>query len=124
MGALFQAGPELDYDERMRRLVAHGVAVWDVCAAAERPGSLDSAIIPASIAVNDFAAFFRAHPQLRVIGFNGATAARLFDHHVRRGVAQIPAAVRCLRLPSTSPAHASMPYADKLAAWQLLRAAA
>jgi hypoxanthine-DNA glycosylase len=124
MGELFQAGPEFDYGERLRRLVARGVAVWDVCAAAERPGSLDSAIVPESIAVNDFAAFFSAHPHLRVIGFNGATAARLFERHVRGRVAGLLQSVRLLRLPSTSPAHASMPYASKLAAWQQLRAAA
>jgi hypoxanthine-DNA glycosylase len=123
MGELFQAGPELDYDERMRRLVARRVALWDVCAAAERPGSLDSAIVPASIAVNDFAAFFSAHPQLRLIGFNGATAARLFERQVLGRVATIPAALQLLRLPSTSPAHAAMPYAAKLAAWRSLLAA-
>jgi hypoxanthine-DNA glycosylase len=120
MGELFQAGPQLEYAERMRRLVAAGVAVWDVCAAAERPGSLDSAIVPASIAINDFAAFFGAHPQLRVIGFNGSTAARLFERHVQAHVAVIPPAVRFLRLPSTSPAHASMSYSAKLAAWRRL----
>jgi hypoxanthine-DNA glycosylase len=124
MGELFQAGPELDYEARLARLTAHGVAVWDVCAAAERPGSLDSAIVPASIAINDFAAFFRAHPQLRVIGFNGATAARLFERHVSGLLPQLAPRVCCLRLPSTSPAHASMPYLKKLAAWQRLREAA
>jgi len=124
MGELFQAGPELDYGERMRRLVAQRVALWDVCAAAERPGSLDSAIVPESITVNDFAVFFGAHPQLRLIGFNGATAARLFERHVQGRVATIPSAVRFLRLPSTSPAHASMPYSAKLAAWRPLREAA
>jgi hypoxanthine-DNA glycosylase len=124
MGELFQAGPELDYGERMRRLVAQRVALWDVCAAAERPGSLDSAIVPESITVNDFAAFFGAHPQLRLIGFNGATAARLFERQVQGRVATIPSAVSFLRLPSTSPAHASMPYSAKLAAWRPMREAA
>lgn len=124
MGEIFQAGPELGYEARLRRLTAHGVAVWDVCAAAERRGSLDSAIVPASVAVNDFAAFFREHPELRMIGFNGATAERLFARHVRPDVADLLEHVRCVRLPSTSPAHATMSYADKLAAWRLLRAAA
>ena len=61
MGELFGAGPALSYRARLVRLRAHGVAVWDVLAAGEREGSLDSAIVPASIVVNDFNAFFERH---------------------------------------------------------------
>jgi hypothetical protein len=35
------ADPALPYDERLRCLVRARVAVWDVCAHAVRPGSLD-----------------------------------------------------------------------------------
>ena len=60
-----------------------GVAVWDVLAAGEREGSLDSAIVPASIVVNDFNAFFERHRRIRLICFNGNTAAALFRRKVR-----------------------------------------
>ncbi|OZA12577.1 MAG: DNA-deoxyinosine glycosylase, partial [Hydrogenophilales bacterium 17-62-8] len=43
MGRLFDAGPELAYAERTQRLVENGIALWDVCASAQRPGSLDAA---------------------------------------------------------------------------------
>jgi len=122
MGDLFGAGLDLAYADRTRRLQQSGVAVWDVCASARREGSLDAAIVTTTVAANDFAAFFRAHPQLRMIAFNGATAAKLYDRlvHVR-----MPAEVQALpriRLPSTSPAHAALRYADKLEAWTRLRA--
>ena len=38
MGALVGASPELPYARRLARLVEHGVALWDVCASAERAG--------------------------------------------------------------------------------------
>ena len=64
---------------------------------------------------NDFAGFLAAHPGIRVICFNGAKAEQSFRRHVRsvQGIA-LPG----LRLPSTSPAHAAMPYAAKLDAWR------
>src|SRR5688572_2589177 len=84
MGELVGAGPELEYPARLVRLRAHGIAVWDVLAAGEREGSLDSAIVPASIVVNDFGAFFARHRELRSICFNGNTAAGLFKRKVLR----------------------------------------
>src|ERR1700712_3367804 len=36
--------PALAYEERLRRVLAHGIGVWDVLAACEREGSLDAAI--------------------------------------------------------------------------------
>ena len=62
MGALFGAGAELPYDQRLARLNAAGVALWDVIARCRRPGSLDSAIedsVP-----NDLASLKRRAPKL------------------------------------------------------------
>ena len=39
MGAIFGAGPSLPYPERLERLIANRVAVWDVLAAGERNGT-------------------------------------------------------------------------------------
>jgi len=114
MGALFGAGRELPYDERVARLLDRGVAVWDVLKHCERPGSLDSAIVRDSEVVNDFGAFFRAHPAIDAIFFNGAKSESVF----RRAVALPGRPPRCTRLPSTSPAHAGVSRAAKLAAWR------
>jgi double-stranded uracil-DNA glycosylase len=121
MGALFGAGPEQPYAVRTRTLCAAGIALWDVCRAAVRPGSLDSAIDLASVVPNDFVAFFAAHPRIRLVCLNGGTAARLFDRFV---VPRLPAALAGLpavRLPSTSPAHASLRFEQKLELWQVVR---
>jgi hypoxanthine-DNA glycosylase len=117
MGRLFGAGPELPYDERARRLVERGIALWDVCAAAQRAGSLDASIVHASVVPNDFAAFIASHPHIGLICFNGGKAAALYRRLVLPG---LPASLRSLdyqTLPSTSPAHAAMRFGEKLARW-------
>jgi hypoxanthine-DNA glycosylase len=116
MGALFGAGPDLPYAERLQRLNAAGVALWDVIGACERTGSLDSAIAPESIVANDFAALFEACPRIGHVFFNGAAAEAAFRRHVRGRVALPP--LHFNRLPSTSPAHAARDFEAKLAAWQ------
>lgn len=123
MGELFDAGPGLPYAERAARLRAAGVAVWDVLAACRRDGSLDAAIDPASMQINDFPAFFAAHPGITRVFFNGGTAEAVFRRWVLRRLdpLALPALVR---LPSTSPAHAGRSLAAKLAAWRALAVAA
>ena len=113
--------PALPYDDRLLRLQVAGFALWDVLASCERPGSLDAAIVPGSVRANDFPALFTAHAGIRRVLFNGAAAATLFERHVlpvldRAGPAR-PALER-LRLPSTSPANASMSREEKAAAWR------
>lgn len=118
MGDLLDAGPELPYPQRLVRLTAAGVALWDVMAACERPGSLDADIVGASIRVNDFPAFFAAHPGIRRVFFNGGTAEASFRRLVLPGLHGHD--LTFARLPSTSPAHAALGYAAKLAAWSAI----
>ena len=117
MGHLFAAGPELPYAERAQRLMQNGVALWDVCAAAHRPGSLDAAIVHASVVPNDFAAFMESHPDITLIGFNGGKAADLYRRLVLPGLPAKLRAIRTETLPSTSPAHAAMSFEGKLSRW-------
>jgi len=110
--------PRLDYRARIALLLEARVALWDVLRAAERPGSLD-ADISAPVA-SDFAGFFARHPVVRTVFFNGRTARALWERHVA------PALTAGLEpglvtLPSTSPANAALTFADKLAAWQVVR---
>ena len=117
MGRLFGAELALSYDARLERLHAHHVAVWDVLAAGEREGSLDSAIVPASIVVNDFATFLASHRRIRLICFNGNTAAELFRRKVRPILLSKSAALPTRVLPSTSPAYAGLSFEQKLVRW-------
>jgi len=117
MGALFGAGPSLPYAGRLERLIAKRVAVWDVLAAGERDGSLDSAIVPASIVVNDFGAFLARHADIGLVCFNGTKAAELYRRRVLPALAPELALLPSRVLPSTSPANASVPFGAKLATW-------
>lgn len=100
------------YAERLEVLRDHGVALWDAVASCERTGSLDAAITEA--APSDLAALQRQLPALRVIACNGALAHRETLAVQRlRGNPGLP----LLRLPSTSPAHASLGLAHKIDQW-------
>ena len=105
IGAIFEVEGTLPYPRRVRILTANRIALWDVLAAAERPGSLDSSIVQRSARVNDFAAFFRAHPRIRRVFFNGRKAEEMYRRFVKLGPEFAHIQYQCL--PSTSPAHAS-----------------
>ncbi|MEO6927884.1 MAG: DNA-deoxyinosine glycosylase [Casimicrobiaceae bacterium] len=100
----------IPYRQRLLRLRAHRVGVWDTIVACERQGSLDSAIRNAL--QGEVARITRVARDLRAVCFNGATAARAERYWREAGFAT-------LRLPSTSPAY-TRPLADKIAAWQSL----
>jgi TDG/mug DNA glycosylase family protein len=109
-----------DYEDRAQALREHGIALWDVIAACARPGSLDAAIRPETVQVNDFATLLSTQPGIRCIAFNGATAEREYQRRVLATLGPTQAAIERLRLPSTSPAHAGMRLDEKLAAWRVI----
>jgi len=105
-----------DYASRAAVLIEHRVALWDVLAAATRTGSLDADIARDAIA-NNFRAFFRIHPHIRLVCFNGGTAAKLYQRHVLQTLPHLERSISTDTLPSTSPAHASLTLAEKVARW-------
>jgi hypoxanthine-DNA glycosylase len=112
--ALFGESPPADYAARLDFVRARRIALWDVCAMAERRMSADAEIkgeIP-----NTIHDLLDAHPGIVAVAFNGSGARRLYDRHFTRrpGLAYLP-------LPSTSPAHARLGLAEKLALWRPLR---
>jgi TDG/mug DNA glycosylase family protein len=111
----------LPYTRRLKLLTAHRIAVWDVLAAAQRPGSLDSSIVHASALANDFETFFRAHPHIRRVCFNGRKAEVLYSRFVLPELSAEFAGLRYVSLPSTSPAHAGMTFAKKLERWKTIK---
>jgi len=119
MGALVGAGPELPFEARIQILQNHGIALWDVCAAAFRPGSLDASISAASVVPNDFCEFFREHPGIKLVCFNGAKAEALYRRLVMAALEADPLPTYVV-LPSTSPANTGMSFAQKLERWSVI----
>ena len=109
----------LPYGAKVQALTNAGVALWDVIGRCRRAGSLDSAIRDEQ--VNDFAGFFATQPQLTAIGFNGAKALQSFKRYVLP-LHIVPPQLQLLSLPSTSPAHASLSFNEKLQQWRQLSA--
>ncbi|MDB5704711.1 MAG: DNA-deoxyinosine glycosylase, partial [Sphingomonas bacterium] len=62
----------LDYQARLVALLEARVGLWDVVASARREGSTDAAI--RDHVGNDLPGLIRALPDLRAVGFNGATS--------------------------------------------------
>ena len=121
MGRLYDAGPDLPYSERIARLHAAGVGIWDVLKHCDRPGSLDSSILADSEVANDIPSLLAMYPTIEVIALNGGKAQQVFARRIapnideeRRGRLEI------LAPPSTSPANASIPRDVKLERWRAL----
>ncbi|MDX2412828.1 MAG: DNA-deoxyinosine glycosylase [Woeseiaceae bacterium] len=114
MGEL--TGADGPYDQRCQALLEHGIALWDVLESSVRPGSMDADIRRGTEKVNNFNGFFLTHSNVSQLCFNGQKAAQIFHKLV---IPQLESAAPQIRvLPSTSPAYASMPYAEKLECWR------
>ncbi|HEX7916860.1 DNA-deoxyinosine glycosylase [Rudaea sp.] len=121
MGELFDAGRELPYAERIARLHARGIGIWDVYRQVERPGSLDSSIVKASEVPNAIPQLLARATTIRAIALNGGKAAEGFRRHIEPKLgAALRERIDVLALPSTSPANASIPRAAKFAQWRVL----
>lgn len=114
-GVLGEPLEGLAYAERLARLQARGVGLWDVIGRAIRPGSLDAAL--REVDANDLEAFVAGLPKLEAIGFNGGTAAKLGTAALARHTDRLA----LIPLPSSSPAHAAMTLAAKTERWASLR---
>jgi hypoxanthine-DNA glycosylase len=105
------------YTDRCAALIRIGIAVWDVCASAQRSGSLDAHIWRRSVRANPIGHFLAEQPSIRALLFNGQTAAQLYTRHIRPSLSGALAALPQYVLPSTSPAHAAVSVTAKSATW-------
>jgi hypoxanthine-DNA glycosylase len=113
MGAILgEPLPAMSYDDRLARLAARGIALWDTIVACDRKGSSDQAIRHALHA--EVSRVQRASPDIVAVAFNGKTAARAAPRWREAGYATVA-------LPSTSPAY-TRPLAEKIEAWRALEA--
>ena len=105
----------VDYPDRLDRLLAASVGLWDVVGSAHRQGSSDAAI--RDHRANDLPALVASLPALRAVAFNGATAARIGGRSLGAGAPDVAR----VALPSSSPLH-TVGLAAKLPQWLALRA--
>ncbi len=122
MELIFGIKRELPYEARCVQLARWGIAVWDVLRACRRSGSLDADIVASSIETNDFADFLSTYLNITRIYFNGTEAERLYVRYVRPVLPDPQSMIMTTRLPSTSPANASISFECKLQAWHNIRA--
>lgn len=102
----------LDYEARLEALQSAGIALWDTVASATRVGSLDAAIREAQHA--PLAELVAALPELRAVAFNGRTSRAIGRPQLCHTKLEL------IDLPSSSPAYASMPLAEKERLWARL----
>jgi TDG/mug DNA glycosylase family protein len=120
MEEIFSISREASYQDRCIMLKDQRVALWDTLKTCTRTSSLDSDIADSSIVPNDISSFLRKHPQIELICFNGAKSEKVFSKNVAPTLAASALRVELVRLPSTSPANASIPIDVKLDQWQVI----
>lgn len=99
-----------EYNIKQTLLLNNQIALWDVLKVCKRAGSLDVNIKEEE--GNNFNFFFKKHPHINHIFFNGQQSSNYFS---RNHKSVIPFTI----LPSTSPAH-TMSLKEKLKAWTVI----
>jgi len=112
------------YDECVQGLIKNRIAIWDVLERAERSGSLDKKIVKGTEVPNDFTAFFRTHPSIKTVFFNGRPAEKYFRDLVVPGLHLGAGAPRfCPALPSTSRTNSHATKEAKAESWGVVQLA-
>ncbi len=122
MESLFSEEQNLDYQQRVQLLHDNDIAVWDVLRNCKRSGSLDSAIEKNSMVANNFNAFFESYPSIKYIFFNGAKSQQEYLKQVQPTLLPHYQQLQYHKLPSTSPAMATLKPIEKLEFWSVLKA--
>jgi hypoxanthine-DNA glycosylase len=119
MARLFNVEWAEDYATRIEQLRQLPVILWDVLRSCRREGSLDADICSSEFEPNAIGDLLVKYDSLRLIAFNGATAEKFFRQQVAPSIPNLQR-FELLRLPSTSPAHASKNLAQKLEDWRAI----
>jgi hypoxanthine-DNA glycosylase len=106
-----------DYSQRKKILINNKVAVWDVLQSCHREGSLDAAIKMKSIRINNFSHFFSTFKSIQNVFFNGSKAETIFIKHVLPTMQEQFDTIQYKKLPSTSPAYATISVKQKTEVW-------
>lgn len=99
------------YDEKISLLIKNKIGLWDVAKAASRKGSLDNDIF--DVEANDIDGFLRENKKIKVIGFNGSKAMKLFALNFSR-----QDKITYLSFRSTSPANTTISFEQICNDWK------
>ena len=102
-----------NYQQRIEILEKHHIALWDVIDTCERKGSLDSEIRNGE--ANKIGELLHSYPNINAVFCNGQKSHKNLWKILPKDF-HLPIIV----LPSTSPAHASLRYEEKLKSWKMV----
>lgn len=103
----------IEYAERIEIIEKHHIALWDVIDNCERKGSLDSEI--RNEEANKIGELIQNFPNIKAIFCNGQKSHKNLQKILPKDF-HLP----IVALPSTSPAHASLGYIQKLESWKII----
>lgn len=113
--SIFNEEVENEYSKRIKFILRHKIALWDVISDCFREGSLDTSIKNAT--VNDFDTLFKTYPNIQYIFFNGSKAENLFVKNIDDKLID---GKHLFRLPSSSPAR-TIPFEEKIKYWKKIQ---
>lgn len=102
--------PDSSYDNKVRFLLEHRIALWDVYYSADRSGAMDADIKNPKL--NDIYGLVLAHPRIKCILLAGRTAERAFRKHFT------DISVDAFYVPSASSAYARIQINEKINYWK------
>lgn len=111
---LFQQKPLERYEEKIRFVKQHGIALWDTIGSCYRKGSLDQNILQEE--PNDIIGLLHKYPSIRLIACNGTKSFQTFIKNINLDQ---KANVDLIKLPSSSPIPGkyTKSYSEKVQAW-------
>ena len=110
---LYNSPDATNYADKVNLLVDNGIGLWDVCAEASRPGSMDLAIKDES--PNPIIALLEANPTIKLVVFNGQKAHNLYLKYFEK-----KENITYICLPSTSPANAKTNLEKLIVHWRAI----
>ena len=101
---------EFAYEAKIRFILEHKIALWDVFHSADRSGALDADIKNPEL--SDIRGLILAHPRIKRILLAGRTAEKAFRKHFS------DVRIHTLYVPSASSAYAKKSIDEKIEDWK------
>jgi len=108
LAGVFGAEIPITIDEKKRFLLENNIALWDVIHSCEIEGSADSTI--KNVVVNNLSEITAAANITKIIT-NGKKADELYNKYIKTDI-------KCVSLPSTSPANAAWSLERLIECWK------